>query len=131
MPVTIARFDFPYQAQIARAMLDAQGVPAFVADEHTINAQWLYANALGGVRLQVPVSALPRARDILAGAAQFEDPPKSQVDDWTCRSCGSNHTRFNLKGKAWAFLFFFLVEFPIWPVGITRKCGECGHVQPS
>ena len=44
---TIATYSFPYEAQIARARLDSEGIPAFVADEQTINMQWLYSNALG------------------------------------------------------------------------------------
>ena len=44
MMVTIATFSFPYEAQIARAKLDSEGIPATVADEHTINMQWLYSN---------------------------------------------------------------------------------------
>jgi len=53
MLITIARFTYPYEAQIAWSKLDALGVSAYIADEHTINMQWLYSNALGGVRLQV------------------------------------------------------------------------------
>ena len=54
--ITVARFSLPYEAQLARAKLESEGVPAFVADEHTINMQWLFSNALGGVRVQVPNS---------------------------------------------------------------------------
>tara|TARA_R100001143_G_scaffold755_1_gene2242 strand:- start:4968 stop:5165 length:198 start_codon:yes stop_codon:yes gene_type:complete len=46
---TVATFSFPHEAHIARAKLESEGIPALVADEHTINMQWLYSNALGGV----------------------------------------------------------------------------------
>ena len=39
--IVVARFSLPYEAQI-RASLDAAGIPAFIADEHTINMNWLY-----------------------------------------------------------------------------------------
>lgn len=51
---TISTYTFPYEAQIAWAKLDSEQIPALIADEHTINMQWLYSNALGGARLQVP-----------------------------------------------------------------------------
>ncbi len=64
--VTIASFSFPHEAHIARAKLDSEGIPAVLADEFTISMQWLYSNALGGVKVQVPPSCAQRALEILA-----------------------------------------------------------------
>ncbi len=64
--VTIASFSFPHEAHIARAKLDSEGIPAVLADEFTISMQWLYSNALGGVKVQVPPSCAERALEILA-----------------------------------------------------------------
>ena len=129
MLTTLATFDFPYEAQIARSKLDAAGIPAFLADEHTINANWLYCQALGGVRLQVPATALAEAEAILNGDS-YDLPELEAVDEaWTCEVCGSQSTQYRLAGKPWAFLMFLLVEFPIWPVEDTRKCNDCGHIQ--
>lgn len=72
MLTTVARFDFPYEAQIARAKLEAAGLPAYVADEHTNNADWLYSQALGGVRLQVPSSAVEQAIALLQTEVDVE-----------------------------------------------------------
>lgn len=49
MPLTVAHFDFPYEAQLARARLEAEGIDAWVADEYTISVQWLYCNACGAL----------------------------------------------------------------------------------
>jgi hypothetical protein len=88
MLVTIARFSFPFEAQIAKSKLEAMGIPAFVADEHTINMDWLYSNAMGGVRLQVLQEQAAAAIELLkednsqaveaefATNAQSETPPK-------------------------------------------------------
>jgi hypothetical protein len=64
--ITIARYSLAIEAHIARAKLESEGIPAFVADEHTITADWLYSNAMGGVRLQVPDACVEQARTILA-----------------------------------------------------------------
>ena len=64
--ITIARYSLAIEAHIARAKLESEGIPAFVADEHTITADWLYSNAMGGVRLQVPESCVEQARTLLA-----------------------------------------------------------------
>ncbi|KAA0446357.1 MAG: DUF2007 domain-containing protein [Candidatus Thioglobus sp.] len=66
MLTTVARFSFAHEAYIARAKLESEGIPATLADEHTINMQWLYSNALGGVKVQVPSSCEQQAIAILA-----------------------------------------------------------------
>lgn len=66
MLATVASFSFAHEAHIARAKLESEGIPAVLADEHTVNMQWLYSNALGGVKVQVPPSCAQRAIEILA-----------------------------------------------------------------
>ncbi|MET4694768.1 hypothetical protein [Endozoicomonas lisbonensis] len=43
--MTIARYPFPYDARLAKGLLDGHGIPAFVFDEHLITMNWLYSNA--------------------------------------------------------------------------------------
>jgi len=85
---TIASYSFPYEAQIARARLDAEGIPAFVADEQTINMQWLYSNAMGGVRLQVPEQFAAQAIEILAQDHSAELEQGQGTDAVQCKDCG-------------------------------------------
>lgn len=66
MLVTVASYWLPYEAHLARSKLEAQGIPAALADEHTIEAQWLFANALGGVKVMVHPLYADAARAILA-----------------------------------------------------------------
>lgn len=73
MLVTICRYSFSFEAHVARALLESEGIPVFVADEHTINMQWLYSDALGGVRLQVPEAFVERALELLQELANSED----------------------------------------------------------
>jgi hypothetical protein len=84
--ITIARYSLAIEAHIARAKLESEGIPAFVADEHTITADWLYSNAMGGVRLQVPDAFVEQARTILATdfsedliAEQGHEAPKANT----------------------------------------------------
>ncbi len=64
--ITIARFLFTHEAHIAKASLNSAGIHAFLADEHTVNMQWLYSNAMGGVRLMVEEDQAEVAADLLA-----------------------------------------------------------------
>lgn len=37
------------QAELARSVLASAGIEAFLVNEHVVNVNWLYANAVGGV----------------------------------------------------------------------------------
>jgi hypothetical protein len=126
---TVATYSFPYEAQISRAKLDSQGIPAFVADEQTINMQWLYSNALGGVRLQVPEAYVEQALDVLSEDGTDALEQEVGIDATECSECGSTNTEPFQKGKRWAFLVFLGLDFPLFPVKNTTKCKECGHVE--
>ena len=63
---TVARFRNPVSAHIARARLEADGIPAFLADEYLVGVQWLYSDAVGGVKLNVPDSYVEAAREVVA-----------------------------------------------------------------
>lgn len=122
--VTVASYSFPHEAQIARATLESQGIPAFVADEHTINMQWLYSNAMGGVRVQVPFKHLDQARQLLS--ADFSSTLDSESADPVCSHCGSGHLVPYTKGKKPAFLLFLLLGFPLFFYRHGYKCEKCG-----
>lgn len=51
--VTIATFDQPAQARLAKNALDAAGVQATVTDESLVAMDWLLSNAIGGIKVQV------------------------------------------------------------------------------
>ena len=51
--IAVRRFrDLP-EALVAKGMLDSAGVKCFLSDENTVRMDWLWSNALGGVRLWV------------------------------------------------------------------------------
>jgi hypothetical protein len=56
-PVTIAHFPFPTAAEAARLRLEAEGIPAFLADAETVGLDW--------IKLEVPASEAERAATIL------------------------------------------------------------------
>jgi hypothetical protein len=71
--VTVAVFGAPYEAEMAKGELEANGIPAFVLDQFTIGANPLYSNALGGIKLQVPASYAEDAQGIISAQVQQEE----------------------------------------------------------
>lgn len=131
MSKTIATFSFPYEAHIARAKLESEGIPAFVADEHTINMQWLYSTAMGGVRLQVSKKFVEEALTVLNQDTSRDLIEQEGFDTTSCKNCSSTNTEFYLIGKRLAFLVFLGVNFPLYPTQSGIKCNECGHVSKA
>ncbi|KAA3628814.1 MAG: DUF2007 domain-containing protein [Proteobacteria bacterium] len=64
--ITIATFDTMPDAHIALGRLRAEGIEAYLADEHLVQTDWLYAIAVGGIKLRVDAADADRAREILA-----------------------------------------------------------------
>jgi hypothetical protein len=61
----VARFLNVMDAHIVRSCLEAAGVPAIVADAHTVQTNSLWAPALGGVRILVPSGFVAEAREVI------------------------------------------------------------------
>ena len=116
---TVGWFYTPIEAEIARGLLESEGLTPFL---HSINhawANWTYCMALGGIRLQVPHWEMKEALEILS-------LPEVHHESDTCKSCGSSDTR--LVKAEWLVSLFavHLIGIPL-PFAIkNRKCCECG-----
>lgn len=125
--VVVGRYSFPHEAHIARGLLESEGIPSFVADEYTINMQWLYSNALGGVRVMVPADYGVMAQEILEQdrSKPVEDLFESVTD--YCPECGSTNIESHTKGKRTAFVVFILLGFPLFFYKHGLKCKQCDY----
>lgn len=83
--VTIASFSDPVGANIARSVLDSEGIAACLGAETTNTMLNYYGSALGGVKLMVFADQVDKAKAILAAhsAADFSDSaaPHANFDD--------------------------------------------------
>lgn len=64
--VTVATFDDMPSAHIALGRLRAEGIEAMLADENLVQTDWLYAIAVGGIKLQVEAQDADYAVAVLA-----------------------------------------------------------------
>jgi hypothetical protein len=65
--VKIESFWRPFEARVAQALLQDAGIPAFLENLLTIEADILLREATGGIRLMVPESRAKEARELLKG----------------------------------------------------------------
>ena len=58
---TIASFNRPMDAHLLRARLEGSGIAAYLRDENMITLDWLSANAVGGIKVDVADEDYERA----------------------------------------------------------------------
>jgi len=129
--VTVETYMNPLEAHIARGLLESEGIPATLGSEHHVWASWHFAQALGGVRLQVPTEFAHRARDVLGrqrrGEFQAALEQDQEVEEGRCGLCGSTDLRFTR--SPWSILLLILtlgVSGLIFPPRINGvKCNAC------
>ncbi len=130
--VTVATFLTPWEAQLARARLLAEGIPASVADEHLVRMDWFIASAIGGVKLQVGTKDAHRAAEALDRAAPL--PEISLVTEGyqpvagpRCPGCRSANLD---PDRSWRWIFlgsWLLLGFPLLIPTLKRwRCARCG-----
>lgn len=124
--VVAETYSFPYEAQIAKTQLEAAGIPARIENEHTINMDWLYSNALGGVRLLVPDPYFEQAQALLAQDFSHEVEQEFGLSE-RCPQCGSTDIKPYTEGKRPAYLVFLLLGFPLFSYKHGTKCQQCQH----
>lgn len=66
--VTIATFDLPIKAEIARNALTAAAIQSVIADDNAVGMDWLLGNAIGWVKVQVREEDADRAVTVLEEA---------------------------------------------------------------
>lgn len=68
---TVASFSKPFEAHLLIARLEANGIRAFARDENLVTLDWLYSNAVGGVKIDVADEDYERALELL----ETDSPP--------------------------------------------------------
>lgn len=118
-------------AELAKSKLEAEGIFCHLANKHHIGINWLYSQALGGVKVQVHRNDEERAKKILnldeSSFVEELEPkfPELEEDD-ICNNCGSSNLSYiNNARKASALTL--LLSLPLIFFGVRYKCNDCGH----
>ena len=78
--IMVARLFDPTEAEMLRGRLEAEGVPAIVADAHTARVISALQVAIGGVRILVPEAYLEKAREVLRADARGDYAIDENID---------------------------------------------------
>ena len=129
--VTLRSYRDPIDAELAKSQLVSAGIPAIILDQHLVSIQWLYSNAIGGVKLKVDESDFDAALEVLEDErdADLATIPESQsppVDGDFCPLCGSSEVRASRVHRTAAALSL-ATGLPL--VAWRRRwiCESCSH----
>ena len=133
--VVLRAFSQPHEAHLACSALQAAGIQATLADVHIVAANWLYSNAVGGVKVLVPVEDAAAAEALLVIPAEIDAGAVAKGGGATpgieaaatCPRCGSHNVASVTPGRRLLFLSWLVVGIPLLPVMRRIKCGDCGH----
>jgi hypothetical protein len=140
MLVTIATYPSPIEAHIFAGRLEAEGIPCVLEDEHIVAANWLYSNAVGGVKLRVRRDQAESAVAILqqmepAGEdgtldscdRALEAEVAEEDDSPACPSCHSKNVRYQKYARRLVFASWLFLGFPLPFLRRKWVCGDCEH----
>lgn len=120
--------DLP-DALLAKSILESAAIECFLYDENTIRMDWLWSNALGGVKLSVKEEDAAAASGLLDQKPEdkFEVEGAGEFTQPRCPRCNSVDISFGERGR---HLGYATVAVGV-PLPVKRggwKCHSCGHV---
>lgn len=125
----LRRFQYSSEAIIYQGKLESQGVEVFLRDNHVVDTNPLYSNAVGGVKLFVKTEDVIKANEILQEVSLFSLDDHHKLVQ--CPNCGATQADMvtsigTIKMLIAYFISILLLALPF----ITRhkyKCAHCKH----
>lgn len=83
----IGRYQYTSEALIIKGKLEAEGISVFMRDNNTVDANPLYSNAIGGVKLFVNRDDYLKAMEIISQVSKYSlDDANERMK---CPNCGA------------------------------------------
>lgn len=116
----IGSFEYAADVQIIKSKLESEGIPVFLRDENTLNADPLISNAIGGVKLLVYSKDSDKAVEIYNEIRAYAIDSKG--NPIVCPNCKATKSETYYERKS---LFHKL--FPFFERR-KYKCLSCGII---
>jgi hypothetical protein len=129
--VPVNSYRDPIEAELAIVRLEQAGISATLVDKYLTSIQWLYSNAIGGVKVMVEDADLDAARKALnevqpPGLRTLPEAIESVGIEARCPSCGSEEVHASRLQRN-AAAISLLVNLPLIAWRKSWVCDACGH----
>jgi len=126
--VVVRRFRDLFEAELAKGKLASAGIDCVIADKNTVRMDWLWSNAIGGMRLLVKLEDADTARNLLDEPIPDQIVEEDSNVTYTqprCPKCDSLDVSFETLDRQLSYTLLFLnVAFPF--TKHNWKCQNCG-----
>ncbi len=127
--ITVATVSQPLEAHVLKGKLEAEGIEAFLADENIVSMNFLYSNAVGGVKVQVDEQDAGAALKILGRAMPPLELVQPTEEEAPCAKCGSTDFK---RDRHLFGLAIQILTLGFALAGRTRWiCAKCGTPMPK
>ena len=136
----VGRFSYLHEADLAKSLLESEGIEAWLLDENQIRHRWHLGGALGGVKVAVGPEFAGRALELLARdfSSELVDIPEQGLPAHpteACPACGASTVHETSTQRApgplqWLISLSFLFLGALVPrrrFSVTRACANCSH----
>lgn len=123
----IGSYQYSSEAIIFKGKLESEGIEVYMRDNNTVDANPLYSNAIGGVKLFVNRKDYSKAKDIISQVSQYslDDSGKLLV----CPNCGAKQIDMvtSIRDAKSLFVYIFSLLLGSLPFYSKRKyrCRKC------
>lgn len=123
----IGSYQYSSEAIIFKGKLESEGIEVYMRDNNTVDANPLYSNAIGGVKLFVNRKDYSKAKDIISQVSQYslDDSGKLLV----CPNCGAKQIDMitSIRDTKSLFVYIFSLFLGSLPFYSKRKyrCRKC------
>ncbi len=126
---TVAVFQYSAEALILKGRLEAEGIPVFMKDMHTIDTDPLVSNAIGGVKVRVYAADEKIALEIINSISAYAINDVGEPIH--CPKCGAPEIVLGSAIDSPKALFYFLIGFLLFLLPTYQKmkyrCQACHH----
>lgn len=122
------------EANRDKQILKNNGLESFIANEQTIQSDWLLSQALGGIQLQVFDDEKEKAIEIINNflknehtSLEVEHTILNPEFDFTCPKCGSNHLYRDENPGGLFGVSLLVLGFPLKAPSHLYHCYYCNN----
>ncbi|MFC5682304.1 putative signal transducing protein [Flavobacterium sp. MAHUQ-51] len=120
-------YQYSSEAIIFKGKLESEGITVYMKDNYTIDANPLYSNAVGGVKLLVSKKDYTKAMEIISQISEYSLDDQNTL--MKCPNCGTAQINMvtSIKDFKSLFIYLFSLLLGLLPFYSKQKykCNKC------